>query len=180
APLCARGPGGGPPGGPWAWVRVPLREWWTSGSGKARWWRCFRTFYPPYLGAGVRVRHISDDFRDVQVSMGLGWYNRNYVGTQFGGSLYSMVDPFFMLMLMENLGPKYIVWDKAADIDFLAPGTGPAFARFNIDQPLLDAIRRQTANGEKYLPPLQVDIHDGAGNPVARVGKTLYVRLKPQ
>jgi hypothetical protein len=87
--------------------------------------RCFMSFYPPYLGAGVRVRHISDDFRDVTVSMGLGWYNRNYVGTQFGGSLYSMVDPFYMLMLMENLGRQYIVWDKAADIDFISPGKGP-------------------------------------------------------
>jgi len=110
----------------------------------------------------------------------LSWYNRNYVGTQFGGSLYSMVDPFFMLMLMENLGRHYIVWDKAADIDFIAPGKGTVFARFNIDDTLLDEIRRQTAAGEKYLPQLQVDIHDGAGNLVARVGKTLYVRLKPQ
>lgn len=147
--------------------------------GKARLMRWAMTFYPPYLGAGVRVRHISDDFRDIKVSMGLGWYNRNYVGTQFGGSLYSMVDPFFMLMLMENLGPRYIVWDKAADIDFIAPGKGPVFARFSIDETLLAEICRQTANGEKYLPQLQVDIHDGAGHLVARVGKTLYVRLKP-
>jgi acid phosphatase class B len=85
-----------------------------------------------------------------------------------------------MLMLMENLGRNYIVWDKAADIDFIAPGKGPVFARFNIDDTLLDEIRRQTAGGEKYLPQLQVDIHDGAGHLVARVGKTLYVRLKPQ
>ncbi|KAE9648240.1 DUF4442 domain-containing protein [Pseudomonas sp. PB106] len=157
-----------------------MLKWLTKKFGKARLMRWVMTFYPPYLGAGVRVRHISDDFRDVQVSMGLGWYNRNYVGTQFGGSLYSMVDPFFMLMLMENLGSKYIVWDKAADIDFIAPGKGPVFARFSIDETLLAEIRRQTANGEKYLPQLQVDIHDGAGNLVARVGKTLYVRLKPQ
>ena len=148
--------------------------------GKARLLRWFMGFYPPYLGAGVRVRHISDDFRQVQVCMGLHWYNRNYVGTQFGGSLYSMVDPFFMLMLMENLGRNYIVWDKSADIDFISPGKGPVFARFSIDQGLLDEIREQTANGEKYLPQMRVDIHDGAGTLVARVEKTLYVRLKPQ
>ena len=147
---------------------------------KARFLRWALNFYPPYIGAGVRVRHISADFQQVQVKMGLGWYNRNYVGTQFGGSLYSMTDPFFMLMVMECLGRQYIVWDKAARIDFIAPGKGPVFARFNIDETLLAEIRRQTANGEKYLPQLQVDIHDGAGNLVARVGKTLYVRLKPQ
>ncbi|MCX4198124.1 DUF4442 domain-containing protein [Methylobacterium organophilum] len=81
---------------------------------KARFLRWAMNFYPPYIGAGVRVRHISADMRLVQVKMVLRWYNRNYVGTQFGGSLYSMVDPFFVLMLMENLGRDYIVWDKAA------------------------------------------------------------------
>ena len=111
--------------------------------------------------------------------MGLGWYNRNYVGTQFGGSLYSMVDPFYMLMLMENLGRDYIVWDKAADIDFISPGKGPVFASFTSTTPCSTrSVGRR--DGEKYLPQLQVDIHDGAGTLVARVEKTLYVRLKPQ
>ena len=154
-------------------------KWLTQQFGKARLMRWFMGLYPPYLGAGVRVRHISDDFRDIQVSMGLNWYNRNYVGTQFGGSLYSMVDPFFMLMLMENLGRDYIVRDKAADIDFIAPGKGPVFAEFSIDQALLDEVRRQTEGGEKYLPHLKVQIHDGSGTLVARVDKTLYVRRKP-
>lgn len=157
-----------------------MRDWLTRRFGKARLLRWLMTLYPPYLGAGVRVRQISADFREVRVSMGFGWYNRNYVGTQFGGSLYSMVDPFFMLMLMENLGRDYIVWDKAAAIDFIAPGKGPVFARFSIEQALLDEIRRQTATGDKYLPQLQVEIHDGSGTLVARVDKTLYVRLKPQ
>ena len=155
-------------------------EWLTRKVGKARLMRILMCFYPPYIGAGVRVRHISDDFRDVQVSMGLGWYNRNYVGTQFGGSLYSMVDPFYMLMLMENLGRHYIVWDKAADIDFISPGKGPVYAEFHLDDALLDEIRQQTATGKKCLPRLQVDIRDAAGELVARVDKTLYVRLKPQ
>ncbi|MBK5537841.1 DUF4442 domain-containing protein [Pseudomonas sp. TH05] len=157
-----------------------MLKWLNQRLGKARLLRWIMCLYPPYLGAGVRVRHISADFREVRVSMGLGWYNRNYVGTQFGGSLYAMVDPFFMLMLMENLGREYIVWDKAATIDFIAPGKCPVFARFTIDQALLDQIRQHTASGEKYLPLLQVDIHDGDGTLVARVDKTLYVRLKPQ
>ncbi|MCY1390451.1 hypothetical protein D3C76_1096270 [compost metagenome] len=147
---------------------------------RARLMRWALNFYPPYIGAGVRVRHISPDFQRVEVKMGLGWYNRNYVGTQFGGSLYSMIDPFFMLMLMQTLGRDYIVWDKAASIDFIAPGKGPVFADFHIDAALLDEIRRQTASGQKYLPCLQVDIRDGEGTLVARVDKTLYVRLKPQ
>ena len=147
---------------------------------KARLLRWAMNFYPPDLGAGVRIQHIAGDFREIRVKMGLGWYNRNYVGTQFGGSLYSMTDPFFMLMVMENLGSDYIVWDKAASIDFIAPGKGPVYADFRIDEVLLDEIRQHTAGGDKYLPQLHVDVHDGDGTLVARVHKTLYVRLKPR
>ncbi|MBF4209565.1 DUF4442 domain-containing protein [Pseudomonas donghuensis] len=147
---------------------------------RARRLRWLLNFYPPYLGAGIRVLSVSPDLRHIRVRMGLRWFNRNYVGTQFGGSLYSMVDPFYMLMLMELLGREYIVWDKAASIDFVSPGKGPVFAELRIDDALLDDIRQHTAGGKKYLPRLQVDIRDAAGELVARVDKTLYVRLKPQ
>ncbi|MFK0085968.1 DUF4442 domain-containing protein [Pseudomonas sp. NPDC090755] len=147
---------------------------------RARKLRWLLNIYPPYLGAGIRVQSVSPDLRQIKVRMGLRWFNRNYVGTQFGGSLYSMVDPFYMLMLMELLGREYIVWDKAASIDFIAPGKGPVFADLRIDDGLLDEIREHTAGGKKYLPRLQVDIRDAAGELVARVDKTLYVRLKPQ
>src|ERR1051325_11667703 len=81
-------------------------------------------FYPPYLGASVRVTHFAEDFRRVEVEMPLRFYNRNYVGTHFGGSLYSMVDPFYMLMLMNSLGPGYIVWDRSEERRVGKPGKG--------------------------------------------------------
>jgi len=142
--------------------------------------RWLLNFYPPYIGAGIRIQHISPDMRSVKVRMKLTRWNRNYVGTQFGGSLYSMVDPFYMLLLIEQLGREYIVWDKAASIDFIAPGKSTVYAEFHVDDALLDEIRQQTAGGKKYLPRVQVDIRDEAGELVARVDKTLYVRLKPQ
>lgn len=63
-------------------------------------------FYPPFFGAGIRIKKISEDKTTVEVQMKLTFWNRNYVGTQFGGSLYAMTDPFFMLILIENLGPN--------------------------------------------------------------------------
>ncbi len=149
-------------------------------SRRARLLRLGLNLYPPYIGAGIRVQHISPDCREARVKMALRWYNRNFVGTQFGGSLYSMIDPFYMLLLMPLLGDDYIVWDKAASIDFVSPGKGPVFAEFRIDDALLAQIREQTAGGDKYLPQLQVDIRDSAGTLVASVHKTLYVRLKPR
>ena len=147
---------------------------------RARLLRIGLNLYPPYIGAGIRVQHISPDCREARVKMALRWYNRNFVGTQFGGSLYSMVDPFYMLLLMPLLGDDYIVWDKAANIDFVTPGKGAVYADFQVDDALLAEIRERTAGGDKYLPQLQVDIRDGAGTLVAKVHKTLYVRLKPR
>jgi hypothetical protein len=147
---------------------------------RARLLRMGLNFYPPYVGAGISVQRISPDCRRARVKMALRWYNRNFVGTQFGGSLYSMVDPFYMLLLMPLLGDDYLVWDKAASIDFIAPGKGPVYADFAISDELLADIRAHTANGDKYLPQLHVEVRDGEGTLVARVHKTIYVRLKPR
>lgn len=144
-----------------------------------RFMRLLLNFYPPYIGAGIRVRRISHDFRELDVSMGLHWFNRNYVGTHYGGSLYSMTDPFFMLMVMKNLGPDYIVWDKAAAITFKRPGTGTVTAAFRLLQSQLDEAVASTQNGDKYCPVLAVDVVDRADQVVARVEKELYIRRKP-
>lgn len=136
--------------------------------------------YPPYLGAGVRVDRIADDFSAIDVSMKLTRWNKNYVGTHFGGSLYSMIDPFYMLILMENLGSRYLVWDQAASIDFRRPGRGQVFARFQLPDGLLAHIKAQAATGDAVRPELSIDVVDAEGEIIARAKKTLYVRLKPE
>ena len=140
--------------------------------------RFILNIYGPYLGAGIRADYISADWRSIRVSMKLRWYNRNAVGTHFGGSLYSMVDPHLMLMLMNILGSGYVVWDKSAAIDFLRPGRGRVRAEFTITDNDLEKIRINTEGGGKYLPQFTVDITDEGGELVARVTKTLYIRKK--
>jgi len=135
-------------------------------------------FYPPYLGAGVRVTRITDDFREIDVEMPLRFYNRNYVGTHFGGSLYSMVDPFYMLMLMNILGPGYTVWDKAATIRFKKPGKGVMRASFHLSEEQIAEIRAAAETQAKVEPQFQVLIKDADGNVVAEVDKLLYVKKK--
>jgi acyl-coenzyme A thioesterase PaaI-like protein len=135
-------------------------------------------FWPPFLSAGIRSTRIDPDFRAVDVALALRWFNRNYVGTHFGGSLFAMTDPWYMLMLMQNLGSGYYVWDQRSTIDFVAPGRGIVRAEFRIDATLLDTIRARTAEGAKYFPEFTIDILDAEGKLVARVHKTIYVRKK--
>jgi hypothetical protein len=134
--------------------------------------------WPPFLFSGIRVTRVSDDFREIDVRLKLHSWNCNIHRTHFGGNLYAMTDPFYPLMLSWILGRGYLVWDKAATIDFRAPGKGTVTAHFRLDDAQIEAIRRETADGEKHLPEFTVDIVDDAGAVVAAVHKTLYVRQR--
>lgn len=106
--------------------------------------------WPPFVGAGIHVTELSSDFRRATVRLRHGLLNRNYFGTHYGGSLFSMTDPFYAILLLHNLPRGYMVWDKASSIEFKVPGRGDVFARF--------ALRDEQV--------------------VATVAKTLYIRRK--
>ena len=133
-------------------------------------------FYPPLLGAGIRSRTI--DELTIHVEMKLTALNRNIVGVHFGGSLYAMCDPWFMLIMMRALGPDYIVWDKAARIKFVSPGHGTVKAVFQIPQERVNEIRAAADRGEKIEPTFSVDVLGEQGQVIAHVEKLLYVRRK--
>ena len=145
----------------------------------ARLFRHLINCWPPYVGAGIRVTEIAPDWRRVRVELRPGITNRNYFGTHFGGSLYAMADPFYVLMLHHVLGPDYLVWDQAAEIEFLKPARGVVAAEFGLDARELAGLRRHAADGSKQLPEYLVEVRDRDGDVVARIRKRLYVRLKP-
>jgi len=134
-------------------------------------------FWPPFLSSAIHVSWGSD-LRSVDVELRLRFWNRNYVGTHYGGSLYSMTDPFYMLMLMEHLGQDYIVWDKAATIRFRKHGKGTVRAEFRLSQQMLDDIRSRLSTTEKYEPTFNVQVKDEAGEVVADMEKVIYIRRK--
>ncbi len=134
--------------------------------------------YPPYLGAGVRVHHGRGDGRTIVVSMTLRFYNRNLFGTHFGGSLYSMCDPWFVFILLRNLGPGYVVWDRAASIEFLRPGRGRVTATFHVSERTVEEIRAAVERDGKVEPVLMAEVLSEEGDVVARVEKRLWVKKK--
>jgi hypothetical protein len=134
--------------------------------------------WPPLLGAGIHIKNITPDYRTIDVTLKLHWYNKNYVGTHFGGSIFAMTDPFYMLMLIKNLGEDYIVWDKAAQIDFKKPGRGTLTAHFSMTDEILQKVKDMTAGEQKYIFDLPVDILNDQNEVIATVIRTLYVRRK--
>ena len=134
--------------------------------------------WPPFLCNGIRVTEIASDWRSARVELRSRPWNRNYVGVHFGGNLFSMTDPFWMLLAMHALGSDYIVWDQAATIEFLKPGRGTVHAAFRLDDAVLEQLREATADGAKHLRWFETDVVDASGEVVARVRKQLYVRRK--
>ncbi len=146
---------------------------------KASTLRRIMNLWPPFLASGISVTRVSEDYREAEVVLKQHWYNVNYVGVHFGGSLFAMTDACYMVMLIRVMGKDYYVWDRRASIDYLKPGRGTVTARFKIDDAALATILEKTAGGDKYFPEFTVDITDASGEVVARVLKTLYVRRKP-
>ena len=140
--------------------------------------RVFLNLWPPFLGAGIRIRRLAPDWKAIDVEMKLRRWNRNYVGTHYGGSLYSMADPFFMLMLIENLGKDYIVWDKSASIRFRKPGRGTVFAEFRVSDEQISEIKDALNSQEKIERVFRVEVKDKSGIVIAEVEKLLHVRRK--
>lgn len=134
--------------------------------------------WPPFWGAGIKVESISQDYRSARVRLKYRLLTRNIVGVHFGGSLFAMTDPFFMMMVSHNLGKGYVVWDRAANIEFLKPGRSDVYADFKITQEQIDALITEAASGEKVLKDFSVNVKDEEGDVVARIKKTLYIRKK--
>ena len=143
-----------------------------------RFFRIAINLWPPFIGTGVTVQHIADDFCLIKTYAKLHWYNRNLVGTHFGGTLFVMTDAFFMIMLIFNLGKNYIVWDKSASIEFKKPGRGTVFATFQFSKEEIADIRQKADQLDKYIFDRAVDVVDADGTVIASIVKTIYVRRK--
>ena len=134
--------------------------------------------WPPFLLTGIHIKHISKNYAQASVDLKMRPWNKNAVGSHFGGSLFAMTDPFYMLMLLAKLGKNYYVWDKSADIDYLKPGKGKVTAHFLISDDMMKEIIEKTNSGEKFLPRFVVEVKDEQGDVVAKLNRILYVRRK--
>lgn len=150
----------------------PPRPW------RRRWRLKTLGLYPPYLGAGVKVRYMAPDLACFDIEMKLRFWNSNPFGSHFGGSLYSMCDPFFVLILFEHLGADHVVWDKSARIRFWRPGRSSVFARFHLPEDEIDRLRSACADQPKVEPTYTARVVDGEGKIVAEVVKELHLRRK--
>ncbi len=140
--------------------------------------RFMMNLWPVFRGSGIWIDYIKDDYSEMQVSLGLSFFNSNIFGVHFGGSLYSMVDPFIVTLLTPRLGNKYYCWDYSGKIRYVKPGTGKVSAHIKIPEATVQTIIEKANTGEKVLHKCEILIKDQNNHIVAIVTKTVYVRLK--
>src|SRR5712692_2662165 len=147
-------------------------------SNKLRCWSFY--VFGCYRGTGGRLKYIAEDWSEVRLDLPLSWRTRNYVGTIFGGSIYSAVDPIYMLMLIRRLGPDFLVWDKSAAIQFKKPGREILHAKFMVSDDELAAIRSALESQRSIDRTYTVDLADSSGTICATVEKVVYIRRRDQ
>ena len=149
-----------------------------SESVRTRLMRFAFNFFPCYRRTGARLTYIARDFTEVRVKLPLNWKTRGYWGTTFGGSMYGAIDPVLLVMLARRLGPDYVVWDKAATMEFKKPGRSTLYARFRIEDAEIEELRRLLEREPKLERVFWVDLVDAAGTVHATFSKTLHLRTR--
>lgn len=141
----------------------------------------FKTMFnisPMYSRSTAKIIVVSEDLHSVKIKIPLSYKNKNYVGTIFGGSLFSATDPIFMIQLIQILGNNFVVWDKSSNIFFLRPANKDAFVTFLFTAEEIENIKNDvTLNGEINIIK-HLDIASNEGVVFAKVQKTIYIATK--
>lgn len=135
-------------------------------------------FWPPFFFSGIKINSVNRDLSEVEVRLKLSFFNQNYFGTHFGGSLFSMCDPFYAFILLHHLGKDYVVWDIGAEINFKKAVSCEVKAVFSLSKEQIKEIKKECANGNRYEPEFRANVVDLDGNIIAEVRKKVYVKKK--
>ncbi len=147
-------------------------------SVKSRVTRILFNYVPMFWSTGAKVTYLADDFKEMHLKLPLSWRTRNYVGTIFGGSMFSATDVLYFLLVRKNLGEEYIVWDKASCIRFKKPGTGTLYTKAVISDEEIEIIKTELLNTDKIDRVYYLDLVDAAGDICASIEKTIHIQNK--
>ncbi|WP_428224789.1 DUF4442 domain-containing protein [Flavobacterium sp.] len=134
---------------------------------------------PMYRRSTARIEYISEDLKTFKIKIPHSYKNKNYVGSIFGGSLFSAVDPIPMTQLLYLLKDEYIVWDKSAQIRFKRPARENVYATFEFTDHEIQHIIEKVTELKEYEYEKLTQITNKKGDVVyCEVTKLLYIADK--
>lgn len=134
--------------------------------------------WPPFVIAGIRITKYRPEIKKVEVQMSLRLWNQNHERSHFGGSLYSMTDPFYALLIQENLSSGHEVWVKSAQIRFKRPGRGKVHAEFQLSDEKLEGIKKQLNEHSRAESEFEIKVLNQSKEVVAEVSQIVHVKKK--
>ncbi|MCU0956876.1 MAG: DUF4442 domain-containing protein [Hydrogenophaga sp.] len=135
--------------------------------------------WPPFFGAGIRLQVVRSNLLGLEVRLKGRPWTRNPMGTQFGGSIFAMTDPFYVGIFRLHLPREIQIWDKAATIRFRRASRGELRAVFRVTPEQLEEIQARLALENTVDWTATVNVLDLNGQLVAEVEKTLAFRRRP-
>lgn len=136
-------------------------------------------FYPPFLFQGIWTQKFDDDFLGVRVKVVKNIFNRNYNGSIFGGTIFSAVDPFPVILfhqVLKRKGYRVKLWTKHASIDYVKPGISNLY--FSVALTEADVHEALLALEEigKFTKTFQIKINNKNGVLIAVVNIGIYIK----
>lgn len=135
--------------------------------------------FPPLLFNRIVLKHISDDFSEMQVVLKKALFNINFHKTIFGGSIFSACDPYFPTMyyhIFANKDRKLIVWLKAAEIKYLKPANSSLKLNFKITEENIQMAERNLNDTGKFEIWHTVEAINKEGIVCAKASIQIYLR----
>lgn len=145
---------------------------------KSSLFRLAMNLYPMFMGTGGKITFLSGDYKKAVIRLKLNMWTYNYVGTIFGGSQFSALDPFHMVLLLRIIGKDYVVLDKAGAIQFKKPGKGKLTATIEYTDAEIDEIKARAKKEGRFELVRSTDWLNEKGEVVSSMQKTLYIATK--
>ncbi|RKF03038.1 acyl-coenzyme A thioesterase PaaI-like protein [Tenacibaculum lutimaris] len=134
---------------------------------------------PMYKRSTGKIIYVSDDLLNVKVKIPVSYKNKNYVGSIFGGSLFSATDPIYMIQLINILGNDYVVWDKSSSIKFIKPVYEDGFIDFIFSTDEIEEIKKRVEVEKKIDLIKELEIVSKDKSTVfTKIDKTIYIADK--
>lgn len=147
-----------------------------SESWKVKWLRWRFNWFPPFRRTGAHLTFISEDMLEARVRLPLDRRTRNPHGSIYGGALYSAVDPIHAVIIARKLGPGYVVWMKAATIQFKRPSRSAVTAHVRMPASEIESIREELRDRRKTDREFPLSLVDESGTETVSVVFTIHVQ----
>ena len=135
----------------------------------------------PFIVNRIKIISIADDFYKMKVQLKHSFWNRNPNKSVWGGSITSVLDPFFPIMMKQIIlkrGLRTDFFSKAVNVEFIKQVETHIFFQFKITESEVIEAEKILQNDGSYNNWHSVNGIDINGNICVKGKIQIYLRKK--